>query len=207
MKRVTEAEIKQAAEAAGLTYAELKTFIAVESSGRGFSDTGKLIIQFEPHLFKKNAAAEYQRYIAATTGTDREAIKMLKFTWQPVLENKIDVQSREWAAFNAAFSINREAAMRSTSIGLPQILGSHFARLGFTSAGAMWDYFKAGEVNHVHVLARFIATDARLFRTIKARDWHMVATLYNGKYYRELAVRIGREPYDISLAKAFRRYS
>ncbi len=37
-------------------------------------------------------------------------------------------------------------------------------------------------------------------------DWHTVASIYNGKNYKQLAERIGREPYDISLRKAYENY-
>jgi len=35
----------------------------------------------------------------------------------------------------------------------------------------------------------------------------MIATIYNGAKYKELAAKIGREPYNISLEKAYLKYS
>ncbi|NCB02450.1 MAG: DUF3380 domain-containing protein, partial [Spirochaetia bacterium] len=39
------------------------------------------------------------------------------------------------------------------------------------------------------------------------RDWHIVASIYNGAGYQKLAEKLSREPYNISLEKAYRRHS
>lgn len=187
MSRITDTQIRQIAENNGLTFAQLKAFIEVESGGRGFDQqTGKILIQFEPHWFRRK-----EPY--APSGA-----------WSL---NKVDVQSKEWPAFNNAFKISPNSAMESTSIGLPQIMGFHWKRLGYPSVGAMWDDFKLGEYQQVLALVRFIKTDARLYKALKSRDWHTVATIYNGAKYKEMAKKWGREPYDISLRKAHEKYS
>lgn len=167
----------------------LEAFIEVESGGKGFHPTtGKLMIQFEPHIFSRLTGIE----ISHTNS----------YSWD---ENKIDVQSKEWPAFSEAFGINANAAMESTSIGLPQIMGFHWKRLGYSSVGAMWDDFKQGEVSQIKALIKFIITDPNLLKAMKAKDYHMIASLYNGKGYRELARKQGREPYDISIKKAYEK--
>lgn len=165
----------------------LQAFIAVESGGLGFAkDTGKIVIQFEPHYFKK-------REPYAPSGA-----------WSV---NKVDVQSKEWIAFNNAFSIDADSAMESTSIGLAQIMGAHWKRLGYTSVGAMWDHFKSGEVAQIEGLIKFILADATLYRAVLTKSWTKVAELYNGAGFRELAKKYGREPYDLSMAKAYTKFS
>lgn len=171
----------------GIEYAALRAFMEVESGGIGFAkDTGKIIIQFEPSWFKKKAPY-------APSGK-----------WSV---NGVEKQSAEWIAFNDAFRINPNAAMGSTSIGLGQIMGFHYARLGFKTVGAMWDDAKVSEVNQLRQLVKFIATDQVLLKAIKAKDFHTVAVRYNGAGYQELAKKIGREPYNISMAKAYNKYS
>ena len=56
-------------------------------------------------------------------------------------------------------------------------------------------------------IVKFISTDANLFVAVKNHDWNKVASLYNGAGYKALALKIGREPYDISLKKAYIKYS
>ncbi len=166
--------------------AALAAFIEVESGGKGFDDkTGKILIQFEPHWMKR---------LAPYTPSGKWSV------------NKVDIQSREWVAFNDAFAKNKDAAMQSTSIGLGQIMGFHYKRLGFKSVGDMWDHAKEGLKNQVWQIAQFIKTDAKLLHALKTGDWHMVATIYNGAKYKEMAAKWGREPYNISMAKAYGKY-
>jgi hypothetical protein len=171
----------------GIELAALLAFIAVESGGKGFAtDTGKIMIQIEPAWFKKRAPF-------APSGD-----------WSL---NKVERQTAEWKAFNSAFSINPNAAMESTSIGLPQIMGFHWRRLGYTSVGAMWDDFKVGELRQIKALIKFILTDDKLKTALVNKDWHRVAAIYNGAGYKALAEKYGREPYDESMRKAYLKYS
>jgi hypothetical protein len=153
----------------------LRAFIAVESGGRGFAENGKLIIQFEPAWFKRKAPY-------APSGK-----------WSL---NKIERQAAEWEAFNDAFKIDPNAAMESTSIGLPQIMGFHWQRLGYDSVGAMWDDFKVSEQNQIKALVKFLETDKRLYRAVMEKDWHMIAMSYNGAGYAAQAFRLGIKPYN-----------
>lgn len=183
--QVTDIQIATAACSVGLTWAHLKAFDEVESGGKGFAPDGRILIQFEPVWFRR-----HEPY--APSGK-----------WSV---NKVDVQSKEWEAFNDAWKIDPDSAMKSTSIGRPQIMGFHYARLGYATVGEMWDDFKRGEYHQIKALARFIETDRKLLAAIKAQDWHTVARIYNGSAYREMAKKWGREPYDISLKKAFEKY-
>lgn len=181
---LTKQQIKEIAEAGGLTYAQLMAFIEVESGGKGFIN-GKIVIQFEPAWFKKYAPF-------APSGK-----------WSI---NKVENQTKEWIAFNDAFAKNKTAAMMSTSIGLGQIMGFHYGRLGYSSVGEMWDDFKKGEYQQVQGIVKFIKTDLKLYNALRNQNWHLVATYYNGGGYKELAKKYGREPYNISMENAYNHY-
>ena len=165
--------------------AAVMAFIEVETGGKGFNDDGKIIIQFEPAWFKRKAPY-------APSGV-----------WSL---NKVERQSEEWKAFNDAFSKNKEAAMESTSIGLGQIMGFHWKRLGYASVHEMWDDAKKGLERQVWQICKFISTDTKLQSALKAHDWDGVATIYNGAGYKALAAKYGREPYDVSMSKAYLKY-
>lgn len=168
----------------------LMAFMATESGGSGFDPkTGKIIIQFEPAVFSRLSK------IARS--------EMNNAIWD---ENRVDVQSKEWEAFNDAYKTNPILAMESTSIGLPQIMGFHWKRLGYASVGAMWDDFKVGELNQVKGLIKFIETDSNLASALVNKDWDTVAKLYNGKGYKELATKLGREPYDATMKRMHDKY-
>lgn len=185
--RITDQQIRNLAEQNGIEYAALQAILHVETPGSGFdSKTGKILIQFEPSWFKKKAPY-------APSGS-----------WSL---NKVDVQSREWPAYDDAYAKNPNAAIESTSWGMPQIMGFHWKTLGYSSVRDMVDDFKKGEFQQVAALCKFIRVNPALFTALKAHDWNKVATIYNGAAYKEMAIRWKREPYDISLRKAYEKYS
>lgn len=179
--------VRKIASEFNIEFAALMAFIEVESSGKGFDPaTGRIMIQFEPAWFCKLAPG--------APGGEWSA-------------NKVDRQPAEWRAFNSAYAINPDAAMQSTSIGLGQVMGFHYKRLGYATVGAMWDAAKRSEEIQIWQIAKFITTDSNLMNALKNKSWHMVATLYNGAGYKALAARLGRTPYDISLREAYLKYS
>lgn len=182
---ITLNQVTQLLKKAGSTIepALFLAFIQVESGGKGFdSTTGKIIIQFEPHWFRKLAPF-------APSGN-----------WSL---NKVEVQSKEWLAFNEAFKLNPNKAMESTSIGLPQIMGFHWQRLGYSWVGAMWDDFKVSEDNQLLALIKFIETDKNLFRAMIVKDFTKIADIYNGKGWPEVAKKYGRVPYPTAIKNAY----
>lgn len=181
---ITNADITKLATDNGIEFAALKAVINVESSGRGFdAATGKIMIQFEPHWFKRIAKN------ADDGGGQR--------TWA---KNKVEKQSAEWLAFNDAFSINPAAAMQSTSIGLMQVMGFHYQKLGFANPGAMWDYAKESEANQADIGLRFIKAkgNEKMFNALKTKDWATFAFYYNGAQYKKFN-------YDNRLADAYKK--
>lgn len=180
MKKEQVLSIKYEACRIGVEPEALAAFVSVESGGSGFNNDGKLIIQFEPSYFYKRTNV--------------------------MINNGVSWQAVEWKAFNEAFRINTNAAMESTSIGLGQVMGAHWKRLGYSSVGEMWDDAKKGEDRQIYQMAEFIRTDARLIKALKEKNWHLVATYYNGAGYLNLAKKYGREPYNISMKKAYDKY-
>ena len=177
--------IKSVATSFGIEPAAVASFIEVETGGMGFNHDGKIIIQFEPAWFRK-----FEKY--APSGL-----------WSV---NKVDVQSKEWLAFNNAFGINPNHAMESTSIGLGQIMGFHYSRFGYKSVGEMWDDAKKGIERQIWQICKFISTDIKLQSCLKAHDWDGVATIYNGSGYKALAIKYHRLPYDQSMSIAYNKY-
>lgn len=165
------------------------TLLLVEAGSEGFDkNTGKLKIQFEPGRF------------AAITRLPRVGL------WA---ENKVDVQSKEWLAFSDAFRIDPQAAMKATSIGLPQILGENHSLCGYDTVDAMWDDFKAGELNQAKALIRFLdhPQNKGLKNSLFIQNWDGVAKGYNGKGYKALALKLKTKPYDEKLRDMFKLVS
>lgn len=163
--KLTTNQISDLACKYGISYASLKAIIEVESGGIGFaSDTGKIIIQFEPSWFKRKSPY---------TPSGK---------WS---QNGVERQSQEWLAFNDAFSKNPNAAMESTSIGLMQVMGFHYSLLGFKTVGAMWDFAKVSEANQLELGLKFIKSNEKMYNALKANDFNTFAYYYNGSAYKK----------------------
>lgn len=165
-KKITQEQIAAIATAAGFEYAAVRAVIMVEGSGKGFDDaTGKILIQFEPAWYRK---------IDTANGYSGDGVWM---------ENKVERQAGEWAAFNDAFAKDPDAAMQATSVGMMQVMGFHYKELGFATPGAMWDYAKESEANQVELGVRFIKKSAKLTDALRTLDWKTFAYHYNGPKY------------------------
>ena len=159
--------IKKIAKEAGIPEDTLRKVIAVESGGFGFDKaTGKILIQFEPLWFKR-------LFLKWSSNLN---------VWQ---NNKVEVQSQEWKAFNDAFSKNPKAAMESTSIGLPQIMGFHWKALGFKSVDEFWNYMKESEENQIKAMVSFIKLNKKMYNALITSDWETFAFCYNGAGYKK----------------------
>lgn len=183
-KYLNQNQINLIATNYGYEYAALKAVIAKESSGHGFdTTTGKIIIQFEPLYFKRLS--------------DKWANNIVGHVWYG---NKVSNQTLEWLAFNDAYSIDAEAAMKSTSIGMMQVLGVHYAELGFKTIDEMWDYGKVSEYNQVDIGVKFIKSQIIIDKALKDKDWATFAMHYNGPKYK-------MNNYDTDLAKFYSHFS
>ncbi len=194
-KKITDVQIKEIALKNGLTFKQLKTVIQVESAGTGFSKTsGKLLIQFEPHVFHRQLA----------TKKIVSALKFLGGTLYRVvignktIENKVDVQSKEYQAFEEAVKINEDAAYMATSFGMGQIMGFNYRVCGYCSAKEMALDFEKSEAQQVEAMVEFIKSNSKMFNALKANDWAGFAYYYNGSGYKKFS-------YDTKLADAYKK--
>ena len=166
MKEITISEMKTVAKEFGLAYSKVAAVKDIESGGKGFdSVTQKIIIQFEPVWFRKKSPY---------TPSGKWSL------------NGVERQLQEWIAFNDAFRLNPDAAMESTSIGMMQVMGFHYKRLGFKTVGEMWDFAKKSERNQVWLGLEFLRTDKVIYKAIIVSDWNTVALRYNGSDYARL---------------------
>lgn len=189
-KKLGEAHKTMLAVEAGVKPAMLKAFFAVEGSGVGFSDfTGLMLIQFEP---------TWMDYFTKGTKVVNRA------AW---INNGVSNQAIEYAAFNKAKKDNASAALKSTSIGIGQVMGFHYKRLGFNNPLSMWNYATISEYNQAKMVVNFIKTDKILYQAVKDLNFSVIAERYNGAGFRELAERLNIVPYDEQLRRAYERFN
>jgi hypothetical protein len=160
--------------------------LCVESGGRGFADDGKMTIRFENHIFFDQWGsanrADFDRHFRFNasrrwTGHTHSAAGNGPFV------SFHGNQAGEWAAYQTAAHRNEPAALRSISMGSPQIMGFNHGLIGYDSARGMFDAFQAGERSQILGMFDFIkgpgSTSTKL-QALQREQWHQFASLYNG---------------------------
>lgn len=159
--------------------------IAVESAGTGFQNH-RMIIRFENHVFKKQWGPDHtevfdQHFKTAPTQTWKEHQwrNSPSKIWR-TLHTKAAGQDEEWEAFLFACTLDHDAAIKSISMGAPQIMGFNYDKIGFNSPGEMFTAFSMEESSHILGLFDFIRSDHLMVRALRNRDWTGFAAIYNG---------------------------
>ncbi|TAK12923.1 MAG: DUF3380 domain-containing protein [Anaerolineae bacterium] len=179
-------------EAMGTKYridaAILAAVVAVESGSTAFGPGNRMIIRFENHLFfdywgKKNKDV-YDKHFKFSS-TKRWQDHMYRPTETSEWQTFHGDQLKEWVVLDFASGFNTAAARMAISMGLPQVLGANFKRLGYATVNEM---FKAlndkdtGERAQLLAMLKFIETDPynRGLISLRNQDFTAFATMYNG---------------------------
>lgn len=183
MRKLTDKEIKELAEKAGLTFQQLKTVVLVEARSDGFLPSGKIKILFEAHQFSKFTSHKYDK-----THPDISCP-----VWNKTLYKGPE---GEWVRMEKAKSLDKIAALKSASYGLGQVMGFNFREAGYGSVEEMVEDFSKCEANQLKGMLHFIKCNVKMFIALKHLDWETFAELYNGPRYKD-------NDYDTKLANVF----
>jgi len=72
------------------------------------------------------------------------------------------------------------AALRSMSMGAPQILGSNYKRAGYASVQEMFDAYQTDIRYQIMSLFNFIRADGGMVDALRRQNFHAFASSYNG---------------------------
>lgn len=171
--------------------AAIKAVARVESAGRGFTSGGRLMCLFEGHVF-------YEK----TDGKFAKSHPSLCYPKWVTKYYKSSYDDEYVERFSAAFRLDADAAIQSSSWGAFQIMGFHYEKLDFDSPGAMLDYLKADLKNHLRLFAKFILLkqNINLLMALQGKNWGTFAYFYNGQSYK-----VNR--YDSKLKAAYTKYA
>lgn len=192
-KLLKESDLVKAAERLDVPIASIKAVNEVESAGSGFDDAGRPVILYERH----KAFA----LLGELGHPVEDTIKLAERYPNLVAEKRGGYSggSHEWARLlNALRILPAEVAYGACSWGQYQIMGYHWALLGYATIQAFVDAMHASEGQQLDAFVRFIEADPALHKALKARKWAEFAKLYNGPAYKENA-------YDLKLARAYER--
>ena len=147
------------------------------------------LIRFEGHYFDRRLAGAAQAEARRQGLASPQAGKV----------KNPAAQAARWALLARAAAIDRKAAHESTSWGMGQVMGAHWAWLGYASIDALVADARAGAAGQLRLMARYI-DKAGLAPALRRRDWAAFARGYNGPGYRA-------NDYDGKLARAYRRHA
>lgn len=173
-----ELDYEAAAIEIGCELAMIKAVAAVESSGNGFTDNGKLKMLFERHIFR--------RYLLKRN-LDK-LVELLDKNYSHLCSKVPGGYiggEREYTRLKTAASLHEEVAYEAASYGRFQIMGFRYDMVStpdrpFNSAKELYNYLKESEVNQLDIFVKFIKADQRLLDSIKTRDFLNFALVYNG---------------------------
>lgn len=111
-------------------------------------------------------------------------------------------QPLEWASYEAAASVDLDAATKSISIGLGQLLGSHYKRLYFASPADMLAVLHSPGAQVLSMLD-YLTSDYKLIKAVLDRDLRTFTSLYNGPGKVDEYSGILQSIYDIAKSLQF----
>jgi hypothetical protein len=145
-----------------------------------------MIIRFENHVFwrewgKKNESKfkVHFQYNPSQTWTGHKFREKATGEWKTFHGD----QAAEWRAFEFARKLNETAAMRSISMGLPQIMGFNAAAVGYDSVEGMFSAFQGDIRYQVLGLFDFIkgpGTTSPMLSALQRKGYNDFAARYNG---------------------------
>ena len=180
-------DVAQLAHRIDVSEDHFQAFINVESRARGFDREGRPFILNEPHVFYRNLSGA-QRDEAV-----RKGLAYRKWGEKPYPKS----QSARYEWLQAAMDINEDAALKSCSYGLSQVLGENFSVVGFANVQDMVRAFMRDEEEHVEAMMKFILANG-IADDIRAERWETVARVYNGPGYK-------KNNYHTKMAAEFRK--
>jgi hypothetical protein len=165
--------------------AAMRAVVAVEAAGSGYVRGTELPkILFEGHIFSRLTGGAFD--------DERPDLSYPKWTKRHYKGGR-----GEYDRLLAAIELEADAALKSASWGLGQVMGFNHEVCGFADIDDFVNAMAASEGEQLMAMARFIKANG-LADELRRHDWAGFARGYNGPGYRANA-------YDTKLAAAFAR--
>lgn len=171
------------ADALAVGAPEIWSVLAVETSGCGFLPDRRPPILFERHILHKLTNGRFD---------DGDISDPTAGGYGPSGAHQYDRLAR-------AIVCDRDAALKSASWGLAQILGENYQAAGFAGVEEMVAAMSGSEDSQLVAFSRFLSSN-HLDQALRAHDWTSFARGYNGPGYEKFQ-------YDQKLQTHFAKYS
>lgn len=161
----------------------VKAVQKIETGGRGgFFSQGKPAILFEGHIFwrqLKEKGISPESVLEENKGVYDD---ILYPSWT---KKHYKGGMSEYERLERARRINSEAADKSASWGMFQIMGFNHKLCGEPSVTSFVETMSRDEFGQMILFARFIAGNKKMHETLCKEDWSEFARMYNGPGYKE----------------------
>lgn len=191
--KISPAEFEAAAQqlGGGIPVALLRAFAEVESGGKsGFGPLGLPVIAFEGHWFRKFT---HKVYDVTHPFLSYPYVKKAGPEW--VHNNKDQVTA--WKTLEEALALNHDAALKSCSWGMFQVMGFNYASCGYKTVDDFVAAMKAGEAGQLLAFVGFCKANPACLEAMRKKDFKGMAIGYNGPDYGD---------YDKRIEKAYKKY-
>jgi hypothetical protein len=183
---LTDADFLRAATALNCEVACIKAVNKVESGNSGFLASGRPKILFEAHIFSKLTRHQYD-----SSHPDISSRK-----WNKTLYKGGE---KEYDRLEKAMGLDRAAALKSASWGRFQIMGFHFAAVGYSSVEAFVQAMYRSEGAQLDSFVTFLQHQ-HLAAPLREKRWADFARGYNGAGF-------AANHYDYRLKTAYEQFA
>lgn len=163
----TRSKAAEIAHALGCETAVVLAVAEVESGGRHDLPDGRPQILFEAHWFSKLTKGKYDATHSSISSP----------TWNRALYKG---GAAEWGRLNAAMELDAEAALKSASWGLFQIMGFNHKACGFETVEAFVDFIRGPDDSDMEAFCNFVRANPPILKAMREKDWKEFARHYNG---------------------------
>ncbi|CAH5137300.1 hypothetical protein AI2839V1_1034 [Enterobacter cloacae] len=164
----------------------IKAFSIVKSGGRsGFNALNLPIIAYEGHIFRKYTKRKYDQ---THPFLSYKYVKKAGPEWQ---KNNID-QLSAWNTLAKAYALDAEAAIKSCSWGMFQIMGFNYESCGYKDLGTFLKDMKSNAGKQLNAFLHLCNKNSSLLSAMVNKDFYNMAFNYNGSDFGDYDVKIRR---------------
>jgi hypothetical protein len=172
--------LDQVCQTLGVAQAEVWTVLIVETRGFGFLNDRRPQILYERHWFHKLTIGKYN-----DAPQDISSKKSGGYAGG----------SAEYLRLEKALQLDRQAALKSASWGVGQVMGFNHAIVGYDSVEAFVAAMVDDEDRQLLAMARFVES-RNLVNALQKHKWEDFARGYNGESF-------AKNNYDVKLSETY----
>jgi len=188
----------RSANSLGVDVATVRAVREVEAKEGGFDSNGKCRILFEAHQFGKYSGHRFNdSHPTISCRSWSDAKKYYAKGADADIRN-----AKEWLRLEEAMGLDLQAAIKSASWGLFQIMGFNHSAAGFNTPEEFRDAMESSEGAQLDAFVDFLKKDrgGAQQRALQRKSWSEFANMYNGPGYAD-------NNYHTKLKAAWEKYS